>query len=234
MPRKARLLLAGHLVHVVHRGVNRGACFEGDADRSFYLSLLQEFLPRADCSLHAYVLMTNHVHLLVTPHTDDAAARLMKAVAQRHAQRCNKRWKRTGPLWEGRFKSSLVDSDAYALNCHRYIEENPVRAQIVGHPAEYAWSSFRANAMGYPCAFLTQHSSLRALHDDPVDRRIAYRAIFDERQPERELALFRNALKSSLVAGSDEFIARIAIASGRRATRRNRWPDARPAALPRK
>ena len=166
--------------------------------------------------------MTNHVHLLITPHDDHGAARLMKDVAQRHAQRCNKRWKRTGPFWEKPFKSSLVDSHVYALHCHRYIEENPFRAGMVRHPADYRWSSFRANAMGLPCPFLTAHRSMEALGADPLARRTAYHALFDTPQPKRELDLFREALKSSLPAGSPEFIEHVAIATGRRATRRNR------------
>src|SRR5688572_16619582 len=179
MPRRARLLFPGHPLHIWQRGVNRGRTFTDDGDRSFYLGLLQEALPQSGCEMHAYVLMTNHVHLLITPAEEDSAARLMKAVAQRHAQRYNKRWVRTGPLWEGRFKSSVVDSDGYALRCHRYIEENPLRAGMVRHPAEYAWSSFRANAMDYPCPFLAQHATMRSLHDDPVERRVAYRAMFE-------------------------------------------------------
>lgn len=223
MPRHARLIFAGHPLHVVHRGVNRGTCFADDADRTFYLGLLHELLPASGCALHAYVLMTNHVHLLMTPAEDDAAARLMKPVAQRYAQRCNKKWKRTGPLWEGRFKSSLVDSTDYALNCHRYIEENPVRAGMVSDPAAYAWSSFRANAMGYACAFLTPHASMKALHADPVERLIAYRALFDAPQPGNQVDAFRTAVKSGLAVGSPDFIERVALASGRPAARRNAW-----------
>jgi putative transposase len=226
MARQPRLVFAGHALHVVHRGVNRGACFAEDGDRTFYLGLLQEHLPKSACSLHAYVLMTNHVHLLLTPDDDHAAAGLMKAVAQKYAQRCNKRWKRTGPFWETPFKSSLIDSHTYALNCHRYIEENPLRAGMVRHPFEYPWSSFRANAMGHPSPLLTQHRSVESLGGDPVERRIAYRALFDTPQAEKEVEVFREALKSSLAAGSPEFIEHVAIASGRRATRRNRWTAA--------
>ena len=206
--------------------MNRSACFADDNDRTLYLGLLQESLPETACRLHAYVLMTNHVHLLITPDGDDAASHLMKSVAQRYAQRCNKRWRRTGPFWEGPFKSSLVDSQEYALNCHRYIEENPLRAGIVRDPAEYPWSSYRANALGWPCPFLSPHRSMESLSADPVERQGAYRALFDTPQPEKELALIREGLKSSLATGSAEFIERIATASGRRATRRNRWTAA--------
>ena len=120
-----------------------------------------------------------------------------------------------------RFKSSLVDSSGYALNCHRYIEENPVRAGMVNHPAAYPWSSFRANAMGLACPFLTPHASMRALHADPVEQMIAYRALFDAPQPDRELGIFRAAIRCGLAAGSADFIERVALASGRRALRRN-------------
>lgn len=222
MPRRARLVIPGHPLHIAHRGVNRGACFANDTDRRFYLGLLQELLPDSGCALHAYVLMTNHVHLLLTPDDEGGPSSLMKAVAQRHAQRCNKQWRRTGPLWEGRFKSSVVDSAEYALRCYRYIEENPLRAGMVRHPAEYAWSSFRANALGFPCAFLSEHEAWLALGGDSVDRRIAYRAMFDDPQPERELEVFRDALKTGLAAGSAEFIEQVAAATGRRAARRNR------------
>jgi len=225
MARQPRLAFTGHLLHVVHRGVNRSACFADDGDRGFYLGLIQELLPKTECRLHAYVLMTNHVHLLITPDADNGASHLMKGVAQRYAQRCNKRWRRTGPFWEGPFKSSLIDSHEYALNCHRYIEENPYRAGMVRHPAEYPWSSFRANAMGSPCPFLSLHRSMESLGADPVERRVAYRSLFDTPQSEKELAIFREGLKSSLAAGSPEFIERVATASGRRATRRNRWME---------
>ena len=197
-----------------------------DADRAFYLGLLQEHVPLANCLLHAYVLMTNHVHLLFTPQDEMAAARLMKPVAQRHAQRMNKRWGRSGPLWEGRFKSSIVDSSSYVLNCQRYIEENPVRAGMVAHPAEYPWSSFRANAMGLACPFVTPHRSVEMLDADPIARRIAYRALFDTPQGAGEIELIRDSLKAGLATGSEEFIEHVAITSGRRAARRNRVPAA--------
>ena len=222
MPRTRRLLLPGHPLHVVHRGVNRGACFRDESDRVFYLGLLQEHLPASGCELHAYALMTNHVHLLFTPGDDGAAARLMKAVAQRYTQRCNKRWPRSGPLWEGRFKSSVVDSGAYSLNCHRYIEENPLRAGMVQHPAEYPWSSFRANAMGFPCPLLTVQRSMSLLGNDPMERRTAYRALFDTPQSEDEIGLIREAIKSGLATGSQEFIEQVGLATGRRAAPRNR------------
>ena len=222
MPRRARFLFPGHPLHIWQRGVNRERCFGDDSDRSFYLGLLQELLAGAGCEMHAYVLMTNHVHLLVTPAHQDSAARLMKGVAQRHAQRCNKKWARTGPLWESRFKSSLVQSAGYALNCYRYIEENPLRARMVGHPAEYPWSSFRANAMGYPCPFLTPHAVMRSLNEDPVERRIAYRSLFDTAQTQQEVEAFRNGLRSSLPVGSEEFLEQVAIITGRRTKRRNK------------
>ena len=222
MPRTRRFLFPGHPLHVVHRGVNRAACLWEDSDREFYLGLLQEHLPGSACELHAYVLMTNHVHLLFTPYEENGAARLMKAVAQRYSQRCNRRRHRTGPLWEGRFRSSVVDSGGYSLNCHRYIEENPLRARMVGHPAEYRWSSFRANALGLPCPFLTVHRSVSLLAKDPWARRIGYRALFDTPQAEHEIELIREAIRSGAATGSPQFVEYVAAVMGRQAPRQMR------------
>lgn len=196
MPRKARIVIPGEPLHIVDRGVNRGACFVDDSDRAFYLDLLEEQLPKWQCELHAFVLMSNHVHLLLTPWSEKAAAALMRRVAQRHTQRFNKRWQRTGPMWEGRFKSFPIESHRETLICQRYIEENPLRAGMVQHPADYRWSSFQANALGARCSFLTEHPAVTALHDDPAERRLAYRAMFDSEQPAEEIQRFRAALRS--------------------------------------
>ena len=157
MPRRARIMLPGVAVHVVHRGNNRAACFFRDEDRSFYLFHLGRLLPRTSCRLHAYCLMTNHVHLLLTAETSSGCALLMKGIAQLHAQYINKQYDRHGYLWEGRFKSCLVQSEDYLLRCYCYIELNPVRPRLARHAGEYAWSSYSANALGKPDALLTPH-----------------------------------------------------------------------------
>ena len=146
MPRRARLRLAGYPVHIVHRGNNRAACFRDDTDYRVYLVLLCQHSQEFDCAVHAYVLMTNHVHMLVTPQRADGTSFMMKQVAQRYVHYFNKKYGRTGTLWDSRYKSSIVDERRYLLCCYRYIELNPVRAGMVQHPAEYVWSSYGCNA----------------------------------------------------------------------------------------
>ena len=157
MPRRARLSLPDLPVHIIQRGNNRQACFFSDEDARFYLDWLGEYAASTQCRLHAYVLMTNHVHLLLTPPTADAAGKLMKALGQRYVQYINRTYRRSGTLWEGRFRSCLTQEESYLLTCQRYIELNPVRAGMVEHPAEYLWSSYRANAQGEPNPLLSPH-----------------------------------------------------------------------------
>jgi putative transposase len=145
MPRHARLRIGGLPLHVIQRGVNRCACFGDESDYGVYLALLEELSTRYECAMHAYVLMTNHVHLLVTPPEPDGASKLMKHLGQRYVQYFNRRHKRTGSLWEGRFRSSLIDSEGYLMRCHRYVEMNPVRAGMVQRPSDYRWSSHGSN-----------------------------------------------------------------------------------------
>lgn len=143
MPRKARMYLPGVPCHVISRGNNRDACFYSDDDSLFYLTCLQGACQRYGVSLHAYVLMSNHVHLLMTPAREDGISKVMQSVGRRYVQYINMNYRRSGTLWEGRHKSSLVDAEDYVLACYRYIELNPVRAGMVEHPADYRWSSYR-------------------------------------------------------------------------------------------
>jgi putative transposase len=178
MPRRSRICLAGYPLHVIQRGANRSACFAADRDRRTYLGLLDELADMYGCGIHAYVLMTNHVHLLMTPQRSDAASLLMKHMGQRFTQYVNRKHNRTGPLWDGRFKSCVVDSETYLLRCYRYIELNPVRAAMVRSPHEYEWSSFRVNARGEPSLFVVPHPSYMSLGAESEERRAAYRALF--------------------------------------------------------
>src|SRR5438445_13280720 len=150
MPRRARIMLAGVPVHVIQRGNNRGPCFVNDEDRDFYLFHLARGLGRFGCQLHAYCLMTNHVHLLLTPEGAESCAPLMKHMGQLHSQYFNKRYGRTGSLWEGRFRSCLVQSEGYVLDCYRYIELNTVRAGMVIISGDYLWSRYRNTAAAEP------------------------------------------------------------------------------------
>lgn len=150
MPRPPRPDLAGVPQHVIQRGNDRQACFFHEDDRLTYLTLLREAALRHGCDVHAYVLMTNHVHLLVTPVEKGAVSRMMQTLGRNYVTHVNARYRRTGTLWEGRYKSCLVDSEDYVLACYRYIELNPVRAGMVETPSEYQWSSHRCNASDEP------------------------------------------------------------------------------------
>jgi len=142
MPRRARLVAPGIPLHIIQRGNNRQACFFHDDDYSLYLDWLLDYSELAGCTMHAYVLMTNHVHLLLTPGTKESAGLLMKRLGQRYVQYVNRTYRRSGTLWEGRFRSCIAQEDIYLLICQRYIELNPVRAGMVRYPADYRWSSY--------------------------------------------------------------------------------------------
>lgn len=137
MPRKQRMYLADVPAHVIQRGNNREACFYAEQDYLFYLDCLQNACERYQVAVHAYVLMTNHVHLLMTPATQEGISRVMQSLGRRYVQYINYEYRRTGTLWESRHKASLVDAENYLLTCYRYIELNPVRANMVNHPGDY-------------------------------------------------------------------------------------------------
>jgi putative transposase len=166
-------------IHLVQRGVVRQACFFDGADRRACLDDLAKIAADVGCAIHACVLMTNHVHLLLTPTSAEGPARLMNRLGRRHVRRINDLHRRTGTLWEGRFRSCVTDSDAYVLACHRYIELNPVRAGIVPDPRDYPWSSHRGNLGGAPAGILTPQASYLALGPDRESRGVAYAALFE-------------------------------------------------------
>jgi putative transposase len=201
MPRGARLVLRDVALHLVQRGVNRGPCFHSESDHAEYLQLLGCFATEYGCSIHAYCLMTNHVHLLLTPHQHGACARLMKQLNQCYVQRLNKSAGRSGTLWEGRFHSGLVACDGYALACYRYIELNPVRAGMVAHPGDYRWSSYRANAEGSFDPMLSAHATYLALSEAPERRTVAYRALFDCGLRETDMEEIRKATRGGYRMG---------------------------------
>ena len=157
MPRRPRVHLDNIPLHIVQRGHNRGACFFDDEDRHAYLGWLRDASQREHCKLHAYVLMTNHIHLLLTPEQATSVPHLIISVGRRYVQYINHTYGRTGILWDSRYKSSLVQADTYLLLCQRYIELNPVRAGMVSDPGDYPWSSYRANALGQANVILSPH-----------------------------------------------------------------------------
>lgn len=210
MPRRARLAVPGIPWHIIQRGNNRSPCFYADADYRRYLDTLGEQADQHGCAIHAYVLMTNHVHLLLTPKRQDSAALLMKHLGQRYVQYINRCYRRSGTLWEGRFKSCLAQDDAYVLACHRYIELNPVRANMVHHPGDYPWSSHRANGDGHPNALLTPHEQYQRLGRTPAERQSAYRGLFQAHLDPSQIAAIRRATNGNYVLGNVRFQDEIA------------------------
>ena len=234
MPRSARIIMAGAVVHVVHRGNNRGQCFVSDEDRGFYLHHLGRRLPRSGCLLHAYCLMDNHVHLLLTTEQANGCALLMKSVAQLYAQYFNKRHGRTGYLWEGRFRSCLVQAEHYTLACYRYIEMNPVRAGMVRAANEFDWSSIHVNAGGDRSTLVTPHPEYQQLGTTPSERRAAYRDLFGSAAVATPVEEIRRATNGGFVLGDRLFKSAVARVVGRRVEASNpgRRPRARPTTGP--
>ena len=141
MPRRPRVNLIGHPQHIVQRGHNRTACFFSDEDYHCYLHWLKDAAAKYGCDIHAYALMTNHVHLLVSPRQADSITWMMQSLGRHYAQYLNRTYKRSGSVWEGRFKASVIQAEDYLLTCYRYIELNPVTANMVDDPADYRWTS---------------------------------------------------------------------------------------------
>ncbi len=193
MARLARNVAAGQPHHVIQRGNNRQAIFVDDADHRRYLDWLAEIAREHELSVHAYVLMPNHVHLLVTPPTNESLSRAMQALGRRFVRWFNDRHQRSGSLWEGRFRSSVIDSDRYLLTCSRYIELNPVRAGIVGDPAHYRWSSYAHHVGLRSDPLISDHALLWGLGNTPFERQSAYRKLFDVALPTDDLDLLRRA-----------------------------------------
>ncbi|HHH38327.1 MAG TPA: transposase [Sedimenticola sp.] len=208
MPRRARHYVPGLPYHIVQRGNNREACFIQPENYHFYLELWQDISQRYDVAVHAYCLMTNHIHFLCTPGRATAISQTMKVVGSRYAQYFNRKYQRTGTLWEGRHRASLVQSEKYFLTCSRYIELNPVRAGIVKRPEEYRWSSYGANAWGDSC-WLTPHHEYLMLGRDVEERTFAYREIFRSLLSAEDLHLIRRAAHYCQPVGDDRFRVQI-------------------------
>jgi putative transposase len=201
MPRAARLVLPDVALHLVQRGNNRGACFFTEGDYARYLEYLARFTGEFGCSVHAYCLMTNHVHLLITPHERGACARAMKQLNQCYVQSINRLAGRSGTLWEGRFHTGLVTSEHYALACYRYIELNPVRAGLVAHPRQYRWSSYAANAESRAEALISPHAAYLALGQESEQRIRAYGDLFECAMPQTVVDDIRKATRGGYPIG---------------------------------
>lgn len=215
MPRKRRICPPGLPVHVVQRGNNRQVCFADESDFKAYANWLAAAAGKYAVRIHAWVFMTNHVHLLMTPDTLDGISRCMQHIGRLYVRYFNYRYRRTGTLFEGRFKSSIIqgkgkgqscNSDpGYLLACQRYIELNPVRAGMVGDPAGYSWSSYRAHAFGRAAKLWRPHPEYLALGSDPRARTAAYRALIEQELSRELISDIRDALNTGLVLGNDRF-----------------------------
>ena len=183
MARSARYFLPDQPLHVIQRGNNRSALFFAPDDYAQYRLWLAEAAAAYGCAVHAYVLMTNHVHLLLTPARAESLPRTMQSLGRRYVRYANDTYRRTGTLWEGRYRAAPIDSEAYFLACSRYIELNPVRARLAGRPEQFPWSSHRSNAFGEVNALLTPHSAYAVLGRSAAARQAAYRALFGGIRP---------------------------------------------------
>jgi putative transposase len=225
MPRRPRIHLDGVPLHVVQRGHNREPCFFTEDDYSSYLHWLGEALAETGCALHAYVLMTNHVHLLLTPRKAESVPRLMISLGRRYVRHINRSYRRTGTLWDSRYKSSVVQAETYLLSCQRYIELNPVRAAMVQDPAHYRWTSYRGNGLGQMDARLSPHPLYLALGRQDKDRQAAYRELFRAQLDRAAIDDIRLALNQSQPLGGRRFSVKIEQMTG---IRREARPRGRP------
>jgi putative transposase len=229
MPRVARLEVPGVPMHITHRGVNRAAVFIDDLDRRTYLELLSASLQRQGVGLHAYVLMGNHVHLLVSASVTGATSRAMRNATQCYVQWFNRSHQRTGTLWEGRFKSCLVDSERYVLTVIRYIELNPVRALMVAEPSDFSWSSVRFHLGLQREPRLTMHPTVEALACDRASRAEIYRRWLMQPLSEDELASIRRHTSQQRALGDPRFQSMIARTLNRSVVCRERGRPSRDA-----
>jgi putative transposase len=226
MARLPRFFAPDTPLHVIQRGNNRQPIFGGTADLAFCKDCLSHAARANGVAIHAYALMSNHLHLLVTPQLPLSLPRMMQAVGRAYVRHFNDVYQRTGTLWEGRYKATIVEDERYLLTCMRYIELNPVRAGMVPRPGEYPWSSFRANAQGAHDPLVSPHALYWELGSSAETRRKAYRSLFSSPISERDLCVIRDSTQHAWALGSAAFRRKIG-ALGRRA---GRLPAGRPPA----
>jgi len=206
MARRRRLGPKDVTQHVVQRGNNRRVCFSSEQDYVAYIAWLKKFSIQYNVAIHAWVLMTNHVHILCTPLSDNlGVSKMMQSLGRHYVRHFNRQNKCTGTLWEARFKSSLVCTSTYLLRLYRYIELNPVRAHMVDHPAKHKWSSYQITALGKHSDLCQPHRLYNELGTSPFERMRAYRRLFDDLIPQDIIDRIRVCNKRELVLGSDKF-----------------------------
>jgi putative transposase len=228
MARLPRYFAPGYPLHIIQRGNNRAPTFCGPEDCDRYLQLLGGAAAKYGVEIHGYTLMSNHVHLLATPQSPASVPRSMQALGRSYVLWFNRKYSRTGTLWEGRYRATVVDSDGYLLTCQKYVEENSLRAGIVDDPAAYRWSSYRANALGEDDPIVTPHPVYMCLARERVSRQAAYRGLFTQPLSGLELRAIRNATNRAWALGDAAFQKRIEDETGRRAAPLSPGPRRRP------
>ena len=218
MARSSRVCPIGMPQHVIQRGNNRQVCFADEQDFAAYAGWLKGYSKKYQVDIHAWVLMTNHVHLLCTPRGQNAVSHMMQSLGRHYVRYFNFSYKRTGTLWEGRFKSCLVQEETYLIQLYRYIELNPVRAGMVEQPSDYVWSSYPINALGKVSELCTPHAVYLALGKDANERQASYRELFKHHVDGKLLEDIRLAVNKGMALGSERFKTEIESLSGRRMT----------------
>ncbi|VAW74129.1 Transposase and inactivated derivatives [hydrothermal vent metagenome] len=224
MARLPRICPPGIPVHLIQRGNNKQVCFTATEDFAVYANWLHESSVRFGVAIHAWVFMTNHVHILATPQTPDSISRMMQVVGRHYVRYFNKAHSRTGTLWEGRFKSCVVDSENYVLCCQRYIELNPVRANMVTMPSEYPWSSYHSNGLGKPAKLWTPHETYLSMGNSDQSRILAYQSLFKSNIESSVLKDIRNSVNRGMALGSQRFKDEVEQLTGRRVTPKKPGP----------
>jgi len=209
MARLNRVSPVGVPQHIIQRGTNRQAIFAGESNMRAYLGWLKEYSVKYEVEIHAWVLMTNHIHILCTPQIEKATSLMMQSIGRMYVRYFNHTYQRTGTLWEGRFKSCLVQSEQYLLSLYRYIELNPVRADMVKDPSEYSWSSYNNNALGIYTNLRTPHEEYLRLGKDDEERQEAYRDLFKVQIGKELLKEIRESTNRGLALGSSSFSRQI-------------------------
>jgi putative transposase len=213
MARRARTIVGGHPHHLIVRGNDRQAIFRDDVDRRRFKAELVEIMAAADVAVHGYVLMSNHFHLVVTPEDEAAISGAMQRLGRRYVRYFNDRYRRTGTLWEGRFRAALIEADRYLLACLRYVESNPVRAGLVRRAADHPWSSHRHHAGLVVDELVRPHPIYWGLGNTPFEREQAWLALFEERVPATELDRMR-AMAMGRAAAEPAYLASLGRQTG--------------------
>ena len=220
MARLPRYIIPGQPQHIIQRGNNRQVIFAADADYQFFRDALVEAAKKHGLTIHAYVWMTNHIHLLATPEFDHSISKVLQSVGRRYVQYFNFTYRRSGTLWEGRYRATVVSSEQYLLTLMRYIELNPVRAGMVAHPGDYPWSSYRHHAQGESgvnADWLTAHEEYLRLGRNEADRQSAYRELFQAAISSKDLAEIRECTHKGWALGGERFKEQIEALAKRRA-----------------